>query len=104
MASRAWLVTTMSAWPAASRAISAKHCAANGQRWAPMHSRAVTETCRQARSSTPGTSSSRSPVSVLAAHSCSRCTWRPISVTERGSNSSSCGSSAAPFRSRFTHR
>ncbi len=72
MASSAWLVTTMSARPAISRARSAKHRLPNGQRWAPMHSRAVTATCRHARSSTPGTSSSRSPLSVVSAHSRSR--------------------------------
>ena len=48
MASRAWLVTTMSARPASSRASSAKHWVPNGQRCTPRHSRAVTETWRQA--------------------------------------------------------
>ena len=77
MASSAWLVTTMCALAAASRAFSAKHREPNGQRWAPMHSCALTETWRQAASGTPGTSSSRSPVVVSSAHSCSRLTWRP---------------------------
>ena len=74
IASSAWLVTTMSAWAAASRALSAKQREPNGQRCAPMHSCALTETWRQAASGTPGTSSSRSPVSVSSAHSCSRFT------------------------------
>ncbi len=39
MASNAWLVTTTSAWPAVSRAFSAKQSVPNGQRAAPMHSR-----------------------------------------------------------------
>ena len=77
MASSAWLVTTMSARPAASLAFSAKQREPNGQRCAPMHSWALTETWRQAASGTPGTSSSRSPVVVWSAHSCSRLTWRP---------------------------
>ena len=37
----------------------------------------VTETCRQARSVTPGRSSSRSPVTVSSAHSRSRTTSLP---------------------------
>ena len=44
MASSAWLVTTMSARPAVSLAFSAKQREPNGQRWAPMHSWALTET------------------------------------------------------------
>ena len=44
MASSAWLVTTMSARPAASLAFSAKQREPNGQRCAPMHSWALTET------------------------------------------------------------
>ena len=44
MASSAWLVTTMSARPAASLAFSAKHREPNGQRCAPIHSWALTET------------------------------------------------------------
>ena len=64
MASSAWLVTTTSAWPALSRAFSAKQSVPNGQRAAPMHSRADTLTCAHDRSGTPGASSSRSPVSV----------------------------------------
>jgi hypothetical protein len=74
MAISAWLVTTMCALAAASRAFSAKQREPNGQRWAPMHSCALTETWRQAASGTPGTSSSRSPVGVCSAHSCSRLT------------------------------
>ena len=104
MASSAWLVTTMSAFPAASRARSAKHRVPNGQRCAPMHSVAGTETWRQARSSTPGTTSSRSPVVVVSAHSASRCTCLPTADTAPGSNSMSAGSSGAPERSRFRHR
>ena len=65
MASSAWLVTTMSARPASARAFSAKQSSPTGQRDAPRHSRAVTDTCRQVASVTPGTSSSRSPVSVV---------------------------------------
>ena len=104
MASSAWLVTTMSACPASYRACSAKHSWPNGQRCAPVHSRALTDTCRQAVSDTPGTSSSRSPVSVVAAHSCSRSTCRPVADTARGSNSISPGSSGAPPDSRWWHR
>ena len=101
MASRAWLVTTMSARAAASLACSAKQREPNGQRCAPMHSCALTETWRQAASGTPGTSSSRSPVVVVSAHSCSRLTCRPSgeagppaeSDGVAGSNRASCGSS-----------
>ena len=69
-----------------------------------MHSLALIATCRHARSSTPGTSSSRSPVSVLAAHSCSRWTCLPTADTAAGSNSVSPGSSGAPPCSRYWHR
>ena len=47
---------------------------ANAGHLLPMHSWALTETWRQARSLTPGTSSSRSPDSVVSAHSRSRTT------------------------------
>jgi beta-glucosidase len=104
IASRAWLVTTMSTWAACSRARSAKHSPPFGQRAAPMHSRALIATCRHARSSTPGTSSSRSPVSVSAAHSCSRWTCRPTADVAAGSKSVSPGSSGAPPFSRYRHR
>ena len=73
MASSAWLVTTTSAWPALSRAFSAKQSVPNGQRATPMHSRAETLTCPHDRSGTPGVSSSRSPVSVLDDQAVSRC-------------------------------
>ena len=71
-ASRLWFVTTMSTSRARSRDASAKHSAPNGQRAAPTHSRAGIDTRRHAFSSTPGSSSSRSPVSVSVAHSRSR--------------------------------
>ena len=67
MASSAWLVTTTSARPASARAFSAKQSSPTGQRDAPRHSRALTDTCRHADSGTPGTSSSRSPVVGVAA-------------------------------------
>ena len=50
----------------------------------PEHSLAVTATCRQACSVTPGTSSSRSPVLVVSAHSCSRCTCLPTAEAVAG--------------------
>ncbi len=71
-------MTTMSASAAARLARSAKHFWPKPHLLAPMHSRAVTEACRQAMSGTPGTSSSRSPVEVVSAHSCSRLTCAPI--------------------------
>ncbi len=97
MASSAWLVTTTSASAALARAFSEKHSLLNGQRATPMHSRAETLTCDQARSGTPGRSSSRSPVLVSSAHAVSRCTSRPSAVAANGSKSSSWpgGSSAA---------
>ena len=64
MASRAWFVTTISASAALFRAISAKHSVNSGQ-FEPRQSKALTETCDQARSLTPGRRSSRSPVSVV---------------------------------------
>ena len=66
------------------RAFSAKQSVPNGQRAAPMHSRAETLTCAQDRSGTPGVSSSRSPVSVFDAHAVSRCTSRPSAVAANG--------------------
>ena len=107
MASSAWLVTTMSARAAVSLAFSAKQREPNGQRWAPMHSWALTETWRQAASGTPGTSSSRSPPVVCSAQSCSRLTCRPsgeVGPVSAGSNSASCGSSATPPFCRCRHR
>ena len=71
-----WLVTTMSTSLAASRARSTKHSLTIGH-LEPRHSCAETETCRQARSLTPGTSSSRSPELVSSAHSRSRTTSAP---------------------------
>ena len=79
---------------ALARAFSAKQSVPNGQRAAPMHSRADTLTCAHDRSGTPGVSSSRSPVSVSDAHSVSRCTSRPSAVVPPASNSSSCGRSS----------
>ncbi|RAO06579.1 putative serine-rich protein [Micromonospora noduli] len=76
-ASRLWLVTTMSASRARARDASAKHSCPNGQRAAPTHSRAGIDTSRQAWSSTPGSSSSRSPVAVFSAQSRSRSTCLP---------------------------
>ena len=64
IASRAWFVTTTSAPPARIFAISAKH-SSNAGHFEPRQSKALTETCDQARSDTPGTRSSRSPVSVV---------------------------------------
>ena len=107
MAISAWLVTTMAALAAVSLAFSAKQREPNGQRAAPMHSCALTETWRQAASGTPGTSSSRSPVAVSSAHSCSRLTCRPsgdAGPESTGSNSESWGSSAGPPRWRYRHR
>ena len=68
-ASSAWLVTTTSTSRVLRRANSAKQESPNGQRLAPMHSLAPTDTCRQARSGTPGSRLSRSPLSVSFAHS-----------------------------------
>ncbi len=67
IASRAWLVTTMSASAAALRACSAKHSVNSGQ-FEPRQSKALTETCAHALSLTPGIRSSRSPVSVVFSH------------------------------------
>ena len=74
--SMAWLVTTRSAREAAARASSGKHSDFRGQD-CPRHSARETETWAQARWETPGTRSSRSPVSVLAAHSRRRTTCSP---------------------------
>ncbi len=68
-----WLVTTTSTSSAAVRDRSTKHSAAIGH-LLPRHSWADTETCRQARSLTPGTNSSRSPDSVSSAQARSRTT------------------------------
>ena len=46
IASSEWLVTISWDWAAFSLARSAKHSSENGQRWAPRHSRWLTETCR----------------------------------------------------------
>ncbi len=101
----AWLVTTTSALAASALARSAKQSVPIGQRATPRHSLAVTETWRHACSVTPGTSSSRSPVSVSDDHSCRRLTWRPMADTSNGSNSVSLsGSSGAPVCSRCRHR
>ena len=77
-----WLVTTTSTSLAASRARSTKHSPTRGH-LPPRHSCADTDTCRQARSETPGTSSSRSPESVLEAHSRRRTTSCPSRPTPR---------------------
>ena len=76
MAMNEWFVTMTSTSRAASRERSTKHSDTIGQRL-PRHSWALTETCRQARSLTPGTSSSRSPDSVTSAHSRRRTTSAP---------------------------
>ena len=76
MAMNEWLVTMTSTSRAASRERSTKHSDTIGQR-PPRHSSALTDTCRQARSDTPGTSSSRSPDSVTSAQSRSRTTSAP---------------------------
>ncbi|GAA3353843.1 hypothetical protein GCM10020366_08530 [Saccharopolyspora gregorii] len=78
---------------------------ADGQRCTPRHSFAVTDSCRHAWSVTPGTSSSRSPVSVSVAHSRTRLTWRSSAEAANGSNSApSSGSAGAPPSTRFRHR
>src|SRR5437763_1613360 len=72
---------------------------------APRHSLAVTETWRQAWSETPGTSSSRSPVSVSDDHSFRRTTSLPSRETANGSKSwASSGSSGAPESRRCRQR
>ena len=75
---------------------SAKHSSPNGHLAAPRHSRAVTTTCRQAGSETPGASSSRSPVSVSSAQSRTRDRPGPSAVDREGSNSARSSSSAPP--------
>ena len=52
-----------------------------GQEMAPTHSRAVTETCRQASLETPLSRLSRSPVSVSLAHSRSRMTSAAVRLS-----------------------
>ncbi len=103
-------MTTMSASRARARDASAKHSAPYGQRAAPTHSRAGMDTSRHALSSTPGSSSSRSPVSVSSAHSRSRCICLPSRPglaqplgsgrRPRTSNSASSGSSSLVLSSR----
>ena len=102
-------MTITSEVPARALAFSAKQSVPNGQRVAPMHSRAETLTWPHDRSGTPGTSSSRSPVSVSEDHSVSRFTSRPSAVVATASNSSSCGRSspgspADPLWILFRHR
>ena len=104
MASSAWFVTTMSARPASCLARSAKHSSPTGHLETPMHSRALTDTCRHVLSGTPGTSSSRSPVAVSSAQSWIRLTARPIAETWNGSNSSSSGSTSSGPCSLLRHR
>ncbi len=67
--SSAWLVTMMSASRALARAASAKQSGPWAQSFAPTHSEEVVDAWRQARSLTPGSRSSRSPVSVSFAQS-----------------------------------
>ena len=93
IASRAWFVMTMSASAARLRAISLKHSSTSGQR-RPKHSAALTDTCAQARSETPGFSSSRSPVSVRSAHSRRRTTSSPTREVEEGMSKRASGSSS----------
>ena len=102
MASSAWLVTTTSDSRAVARAISAKHSSPWGQREAPMHSRAVTLTCFHARSGTPGSRSSRSPVSVSLAHSCRRTMCLPSQEISSSPMRASSGSGSRAIL--FMHR
>ena len=96
MPSIAWLVTTTSASRDAAFAFSGKHSASIGH-LPPRHSSEVTDTCRQARSVTPGTRSSRSPVSVSSAHSRSRRTCSPrLSDRADAPVRAGAGCSAAP--------
>ena len=91
-------MTMMSTSWAAARARSTKHSAAVGQR-DPRHSSADTLTCRQARSETPWTSSSRSPDSVSCAHSRTRTTsWpsRPAAASTSPVSKSASSSSGKP--------
>jgi hypothetical protein len=110
-ANKLWLVTTMSALRARVRDASAKHSSPNGHRCAPMHSRAGMETSRHAASSTPGSSSFRSPSVVVSAHSRIRVIcWpsRPAWASHFGASSSSnnppSGSSAFAPSSRARQR
>ena len=89
-------MTTMSVVLESARAFSTKHSCTSGH-FEPRHSWAETETCRQARSLTPGTSSSRSPVAVSSAQVRNRRTSAPSrpgaapSAGESKSVSSSAG-------------
>ena len=102
IASSAWLVTTTSTSLVRSRAISAKHSSPCGQREAPRHSLEVTDTCRHAMSGTPGTKSSRSPVSVSCAHSATRLTCLPSQDRSSSSMRESEGSSSSESLCRQT--
>ena len=107
IASIAWLVTTTSTSDASARAFSAKQSAPKGQREAPMHSLAVTDTARHTVSGTPGARSSRSPVSESWAKSRTRCICAPNSVNSTGEPESRLGcaassASACPTRCRHT--
>ena len=66
---RCWFTTTMSAAVASARARSAKHSAPDGQRKAPGHSSAVTLNVAHSLWSGSVSSSARSPVAVVSAHS-----------------------------------
>ncbi len=68
-----WFVTTMSDSNAVCFALSGKQSSIMGQP-VPRHSSLDSETCLHAFSLTPGTRSSRSPVSVSCTHSWSRLT------------------------------
>ena len=94
-ASRVWLATTTSASFAASRACSEKQSTRSGHR-APRHSRALTDTCLQARSVTGNGTSSRSPLAVCSAHSRSRTTCVPSEDCGASNRLSTGSSSRAP--------
>ena len=101
-----WLVTMTSQSLAASRDRSTKQ-SANAGHLLPMHSWALTDTCRQARSLTPGTSSSRSPDSVVSAHSRRRTTSWPSRDAARSTSPTSnspSSSSGKPPSSLWAHR
>ncbi len=105
IARRAWLVTTMSAREASARARSAKQSDPTGHFDMPRHSLAVTDTWRHACSGTPGTSSSRSPVSVSDDHSWSRRTCLLSADSSKASKSAvPSGSSGTSPWTRFRHR
>ena len=100
-------MTMMSTSRAASRERSTKHSETIGHR-PPRHSCALTDTWRQARSETPGTSSSRSPESVTSAQSRSRTTSAPRREacwsTAPTDISVSVSSSGKPPSSLWAHR